>query len=917
MARIPQFSASRQLDVASAPQYPSGSPVGAAITGFGNTLQGVAERFKAIQDKKDAFDTTLRENEMGAAISALEQDTLKNAPADGNGIHDAVYGQIDPKTNTAVKPGSFDSLFDSYLERIPESKRAEFAALRETYRLRGSNRMAQAQYGAQQDYYKVEIQKTQQGIIAGIMESDPNDVNTYETFKSNGLDIIEKSGLPALEKDVAKANWEANASEALYKTLLAKDPEFATKAKAALGLASDSMVETPAGAIKGFEARLVTRESGGRADVVNGLGYAGLYQFGAPRLADLGIYNPQGENLSGWSKRAGTTGKWTGEFNIPGHPQVKKLADFLASPSAQRTAFEIHRRKMDSEIAERGLEQYIGQTVGGVQITRDGIHAMMHLGGAGGTAKALRSGGANNAADANGTTLLAYAKMGTGSGGSVDPRFSSIPADRRLVLANEADRLVSERTNLANAQMKAEYAQHKDSIELGIVRGEILNEDLIVNDQSLKDGDKASLIRALRSQNEGANQVAADLSALSGGSLVLDPYASKDKTRADNLYSDLTKRVPPEQHGSIAGAILEQTGVVPQPVINSIRRGLASDNAAEVVTAAQLAQRISSFDPAALGRRDGGGEVQTAADDFTFYVNKMNLTPEEAARRIIDSRSPENKFTRKAMEGAAKEFVKAVEKEDIAAIFDDSWFSDPVIGFNEGQRLGIQAEYVAIAEDQFYAANGDPELAKSRAAEQMKRLYGVTEMTGRKVVMKHPPEKYWPKFPVADAAQSLSYPTQLRDDVKAISPTADLNSIQLVTTPETDAMVKRGEMPGYAVLYKDENGVMQTIPGKLWKPDITKIQQMQQTIDETNKATNLEDARREQGIYRREIQKQEILNKRQKETGDILRGGPMKGAEDAPEGGVKELEKALFGDAAEEGGFRKGMMLDTQKYRGD
>lgn len=845
MATIPRFTAQRSLDTGGVIQYPSSSPLGESISRAGNTLEAIGARYKEMQGRKDAFDTTLREQELGQSIAQLEATTIQNAPADGTGIHDSVYGEMG--MGGVARPGSFDTLFDSFKARVPKSKQGEFEAMREVYRLRGSNRMAQAQYGAQQDYYKVEIQKTQQGIIAGIMESDPNDVNTYETFKSNGLDIIEKSGLPALEKDVAKANWEANASEALYKTLLAKDPEFATKAKAALGLASDSTVETPAGAIKGFEARLVTRESGGRADVVNGLGYAGLYQFGAPRLAALGIYNPQGENLAGWSKRAGTTGKWTGEFNIPGYPQVKKLADFLASPSAQRTAFEIHRRKMDSEIAERGLEQYIGQTVGGVQITREGIYAMMHLGGAGGAAKALRSGGANNAADANGTTLLAYAKMGTGSGGSVDPRFSSIPPDRRLVLANEADRLISERTNLANAQMKAEYAQHKDSIELGIVRGEILNEDLIVNDQLLKDGDKASLIRALRSQNEGANQIAADLSALTSGSLALDPYAAKDKTRADNLYTDMMKRVEPEQYGAVAGAILEQTGVVPQPVINTIRRGLASDNPSEVVAAAQLAQRISSFDQAALGRRDGGNEVQTAADDFSFYVNKMNLEPPEAARRMIDKNKPDAQFSRKAMEPAAKEFVKAVQKEDIASIFNDSWFrSNPDVGFSEGQKLGIQAEFIAIAEDQFYAANGDPDVAKNRAIEQMKRLYGVTEMTGRKVVMKHPPERYWPKFGIADAAQSLSYPSQLRDDVKAMSPAADLDSIQLVTTPETDAMVKRGEVPGYAVLYKDANGVMQTIPGKLWKPDIAKLQQMQQTIDETNKTTTLDKARQNQ-----------------------------------------------------------------------
>lgn len=228
------------------------------------------------------------------------------------------------------------------------------------------------------------------------------------------------------------------------------------------------------------------------------------------------------------------------------------------------------------------------------------------------------------------------------------------------------------------------------------------------------------------------------------------------------------------------------------------------------------------------------------------------------------------------MEPAAKEFVKAVQKEDIASIFNDSWFlADPEVGFSEGQKLGIQAEFVAIAEDQFYAANGDPDVAKNRAIEQMKRLYGVTELTGRKVVMKHPPERYWPKFEIADAAQSLSYPAQLREAVLEADPTADVDSIQLVTTAGTDAMVKNKEAPGYSVIWKDPNGNYQSLPGKLWRPDFTKLQEMQNRVDDANQAANEERARRMQGIYRQEIQKREILEQRQKETGNILRGGPL------------------------------------------
>lgn len=170
-------------------------------------------------------------------------------------------------------------------------------------------------------------------------------------------------------------------------------------------------VEDTVSGRRGFEAVLINRESSGNPTVVNTLGYAGLYQFGAPRLQTLGLYTPgAGENLQSWSKTARSTpGKWSGTFNIPGHENVRTLQDFLANPEAQRTAFRLHTEQMDREIAANGFDRYIGQTVQGVPITREAIHAMLHLGGVGGARGFLT--GTGNAPDAYGTRVRDYAAM--------------------------------------------------------------------------------------------------------------------------------------------------------------------------------------------------------------------------------------------------------------------------------------------------------------------------------------------------------------------------------------------------------------------------------------------------------------------------------------------------------------------------
>jgi hypothetical protein len=170
--------------------------------------------------------------------------------------------------------------------------------------------------------------------------------------------------------------------------------------------------------------QLAQAESGGRPDAVNQFGYAGRYQFGAPRLADLGVYRPgQGENLAEWSKAPrDAQGKWSGEFQIPGFPQVKTLQDFLGNPQAQEAVMQAQVQKANQEIDARGLDRFLGKTVGGTVITRGGLVAMIHLGGPGSAQAFLESGGQTNPADANGKTVGDYARMGEGPVDRVFPQ---------------------------------------------------------------------------------------------------------------------------------------------------------------------------------------------------------------------------------------------------------------------------------------------------------------------------------------------------------------------------------------------------------------------------------------------------------------------------------------------------------------
>lgn len=162
------------------------------------------------------------------------------------------------------------------------------------------------------------------------------------------------------------------------------------------------------------EDKLIRKESRGNPRALNRFGYAGMFQFGAPLLTDLGLYAPgRGEDLRSWSKFSRwQLGKWSGTFHIPGYPDVATLSDFLANPSAQKAAFSIHVSHMERQIEATGLEKYIGRSVDQVPITLTGIEMMIHLGGIGGAAEVLRTDGKVDPHDANGVSVLDYARLG-------------------------------------------------------------------------------------------------------------------------------------------------------------------------------------------------------------------------------------------------------------------------------------------------------------------------------------------------------------------------------------------------------------------------------------------------------------------------------------------------------------------------
>lgn len=145
-----------------------------------------------------------------------------------------------------------------------------------------------------------------------------------------------------------------------------------------------------------FLADLATRESGGRCGIENQYGYLGKYQMGEPALSDIKYYSKDVTAKNDW------IGTWTKESGV-----VDKNG-FLKDCAAQDRAIDLYMKKQMSYIDKLNLNQYVGQTIGGIKITESGMLAGAHLVGVGKLKTFLTSNGRIVPIDGNKVPITTY-----------------------------------------------------------------------------------------------------------------------------------------------------------------------------------------------------------------------------------------------------------------------------------------------------------------------------------------------------------------------------------------------------------------------------------------------------------------------------------------------------------------------------
>jgi GH24 family phage-related lysozyme (muramidase) len=394
----------------------------------------------------------------------------------------------------------------------------------------------------------------------------------------------------------------------------------------------------------------------------------------------------------------------------------------------------------------------------------------------------------------------------------VEAYVSTISNPDEAALTRKAiyDQIGTQQTAL-KALSKAQEDQYENRIALGDAA---LTVDEIQGDPMLDDGQKAKLTNSWGAKNKDLIETRQSISDFAAGRLIVDGYSEAGRKTNDAVWASISATAASEQERKLRlDALVQQTGIIPTPVVNAVRYNLSGTDPKQAEAALQLGSHLRAVDPAALARSPSGGAVADQVALYDHYTLSLGLPSDVAARRILDAQDPDKARQRAALmstEPMKKAIEGAATESNVRAIFGGGWLSSsPTLGKTAAQSAAIISDYRETLTEAIFDAGGDVDAGITLANDRFQRRYGTSSlsMDGPSSVMFLPPEKTYP----ADPKGSHDY---IREQAaaelaaKGIQPKA----VFLVPDETTEADARAGRAPRYQAWYTDSDGKYQLAP---------------------------------------------------------------------------------------------------------
>ena len=349
----------------------------------------------------------------------------------------------------------------------------------------------------------------------------------------------------------------------------------------------------------------------------------------------------------------------------------------------------------------------------------------------------------------------------------------------------------------------------------------------------------ARITRAVEEAREraGALQFNEDLRT---GRALVDP-ANQDHRRRVNEWFTTTNG--PQQLAAMdtnavttVAGFATRYGVVPTSAISILQGMLANGSHEQQIFALQSISTIEASRPGAFENTPLHRTARAEADDFRFLttgVGGLGLDPAEALRRIHAQRDPafqERAEARRTLLQAPDGPLRRRTEAELVGLFDNSYWTNPAIG-NPPDR-GVMLSTYQQSFRHHFVRTGDEAMALSAAQADVRRVYGVTNLSGDgSRVVRRPIELIYPA--IGDSRGNMSHEYIRRELVEIIRTergiTVRPEDIFIEANRQTEEAISRGGIaaghpPPYAFYWRvrDAQGVerFETIPGRMYTPDV-------------------------------------------------------------------------------------------------
>lgn len=818
--------------------------VGRSLMQAGAVAGAISSQYKTEREQKDEYETlsrftVWRQGQQQAFEDATRSQSLETPP--------------DGFSRTITE--SYDKSAREFLAGVPEHLKGKFDQRLLQERDRFSGAATTFERSAAESYHGRAVTSVLDGLRKSI-DATPGDAGSY---LQDGLTVIDNAPLSPETRLKLRQEWERNGRISAIEGTFKRDPAILTRQSRSAGATPSFAPDVnaaidDAAAAAGVDSDTLRRfakiESSGRPGVVTG-SYKGLFQLSDEEFAKHGggdIFNARDNALAAARKLKAESAEFEAKYGrTPTAGDIYMLhqqgaggyANHMANPSApawQNMAETAEGRRKGEGWAKQAIWGNLPPDArarfGSVdnvtsaeftQYWKARVEGGGRFGGSDTVAAAERAGGGARSRSAN----VPADGPGPSEGPSLYdmPEFQALKFEEQQAVIDKLERENGERIRREKAQAAEEKAQaaasrgaEKERLELAIEVGEVRDPRTILQNQMIDNGDKAMLLRRVDEKNKEFRGVESLLATMESGG-VLNQFDPETKKAADKLHETVAKKLsstlPPAEAAARLVAyendFIGKTGIVPVDVARGIRGGLASGKVDQVTAALDRADRIMSIRDNPFDGQDGGTEIERAALAYRRQV-ELGDSKEKAVNDFLMRQTPEFK---RAADVRRREVQALLKNRTIGEVTDkfDTWLSfEPGAGPTANESA-IMADYRELFAEA-YADNGNEDTARSVALGQIKKLYGVSELTGSKMVMRNPPEA---KFPAVGG--SHQYITDQAIETIKTATGAVVDKGKLAFLPVT---LPSGQAPGYRVLYQDEDAVWHEVPappGQVWRPD--------------------------------------------------------------------------------------------------